>query len=451
MGGQVFSSTGTYTIRLTNQVNCDSIITLNLLVSLPGFITQQPVPVYARVDSFTTMSVGHQHYLEFQWQQLSATNTWQNLNNNSVYSGVNTSTLRINTVSSVNGTRYRVILTDCSQQDTSTDATLLLYPNLPIVQIGLGNELICPGQIVRVPIITEDFNNVGRIDVKLLFNSSILEVVNFTPNPLLIGLFITTSGDTLTIRRNITIPIALNSDTLMTLNFRAISNGVSPLNWIIPQVGSSGLFTSNPLNLVHRLTLANGSVSVLGVAPSITTQPQSQTVLSGSSALFTVSGSNAGVYQWQRRVGNNWVNLTNGGLYQGVDRDSLFILAAIDSLHNSEFRVILSGNCPPPATSQTAALTITPNVPTITLRLGRASLCNAGIARVPLIVEEFNGVAALNLSFNYLASAATFSGLSSVNTQISSIASSVPTANSLTLDFATVLGKEKIISEQILR
>jgi hypothetical protein len=436
VGGQVFSSSGSYTIRLTNQVNCDSIITLNLLVSLPGVITQQPVPVFARVDSFTTMSVGQQNYLQFQWQQLSATNIWQNLSNNSIYSGVNTSTLRINTVSAVNGTRYRVVLTDCSQQDTSSDATLLLFPNLPIVQIGLSDTLICPGQLVHVPITVGDFNNVGRIDVKLIFNSSILDVVSFTPNPLLIGMFITTSGDTLTIRRNITIPIALNSDTLMTLNFRAISNGVSPLNWIIPQIGSSGLFTSNPVNLVHRLTLANGSISVIGVAPSVTAQPMSQTVLSGSQALFTVVGANTSHYQWQRRVGTNWLNLTNGGLYQGVDNDSLIVLAAIDSLHNSQFRVILSGGCPPPATSQTAVLTVTPNVPAITLRLGRASLCNAGIARVPLIVEEFNAVADFNLNFDYSALAATFTGLSRVNSQISSIASSVPAANSLTLNWS---------------
>jgi len=436
VGGQVFSSSGSYTIRLTNQVNCDSIITLNLLVSLPGLITQQPVPVFARVDSFTTMSVGQQNYLQFQWQQLSATNIWQNLSNNNIYSGVNTSTLLINTVSAVNGTRYRVVLTDCSQQDTSSDATLLLFPNLPIVQIGLSDTLICPGQLVHVPITVGDFNNIGRIDVKLIFNSSILEVVNFTPNPLLIGIFITTSGDTLTIRRNITIPIALNSDTLMTLNFRAISNGVSPLNWIIPQIGSSGLFTSNPVNLVHRLTLANGSISVIGVAPSVTAQPMSQTVLSGSQALFTVVGANTSHYQWQRRVGTNWLNLTNGGLYQGVDNDSLIVLAAIDSLHNSQFRVILSGGCPPPATSQTAALSVTPNVPAITLRLGRASLCNAGIARVPLIVEEFNAVADFNLNFNYSELAATFTGLSRVNSQISSIASSVPAANSLTLNWS---------------
>ena len=161
----------------------------------------------------------------------------------------------------------------------------------------------------------------------------------------------------------------------------------------------------------------------------------SQTVLSGSPALFTVTGSNANSYQWQRRVGVNWVDLTNGGLYQGVDDDSLYILAAIDSLHNSSFRVILSGNCPPPATSQVAVLSVTPNVPALTLRLGRASLCNSGIARVPLIVEEFNGVANLNLNINYTSSAATFTGLSRVNAQISSIASSVPAPNSLSLNW----------------
>ncbi|MBM3410332.1 MAG: T9SS type A sorting domain-containing protein, partial [Bacteroidetes bacterium] len=436
VGGLLFSSTGIYTIRLTNQVNCDSVISLNLLVSFPGVITQQPQSLFVRVDSFTTFSVGHQNYLQFQWQQLSATNTWLNLSNNNIFSGVNTSTLRINTVSSVNSTRYRLLLTDCSQQDTSTEATLLLFPNLPIVQIGLGNEFVCPGQIVLVPITVQDFNNIGRIDVKLLFNSSILEVVNFTPNPALIGLFINTSGDTLSIRRNITIPSVLNSNTLMTISFRALSNGVSPLNWIIPQVGSSGIFTSNPVNLVHRLTLANGSVSVLGVAPSISTQPVSQTVLSGSPALFTVSGLNASAYQWQRRVGVNWVDLTNSGLYQGANDDSLYILASIDSLHNSQFRVILSGGCPPPATSQTAILSVTPNVPAITLRLGRASLCNAGVARVPLIVEQFNGVASLYLNFDYTSAAATFTGLSGVNTQISTVASSVPAANSLTLNWS---------------
>jgi hypothetical protein len=89
-------------------------------------------------------------------------------------------------------------------------------------------------------------------------------------------------------------------------------------------------------------------------APSITTQPQSRSVLAGSNAVFTVfaSGSPTLVYQWSF----NGTNLANSARIDGATSTTLTVsnLVAADA---GNYRVIVS-NSHGSATSSNATLTV---------------------------------------------------------------------------------------------
>lgn len=97
-------------------------------------------------------------------------------------------------------------------------------------------------------------------------------------------------------------------------------------------------------------------------APQITTQPQNQVVALGGSVTFNVavSGSPAASYQWQRQAAGtgDFVNISNDGIYSGTSTAALTVSYATNAMNGDQFRVIASNLVNPPATSNTATLTI---------------------------------------------------------------------------------------------
>ena len=88
--------------------------------------------------------------------------------------------------------------------------------------------------------------------------------------------------------------------------------------------------------------------------PTISAQPASLTVLSGSNAVFNVAagGSAPLVYQWR----NNGANLANGGNISGVTTDVL-TLAAASTNNNGNYSVVITNNYGS-ITSAVATLTV---------------------------------------------------------------------------------------------
>ncbi len=116
------------------------------------------------------------------------------------------------------------------------------------------------------------------------------------------------------------------------------------------------------------------------LAPTISREPQSQTVLLGNSAAFTVAagGNPAPGYQWQRKAtgGSTWSTLTDGGGYTGSGTSNLTVSA--NNLANSgdQFQCIAS-NGSDSVTSSPATLTITSGL-TVTTLAGQTT--NGGFA-----------------------------------------------------------------------
>ncbi|MDZ7613065.1 MAG: GEVED domain-containing protein [Flavobacteriaceae bacterium] len=104
---------------------------------------------------------------------------------------------------------------------------------------------------------------------------------------------------------------------------------------------------------------ANGTPDFqeVGLAATITTQPANQNFIPNASATFTVA-ANADTYQWQVSPnGGAWIDLVNGGNYNGVATSSLTISNLTIGNINDRYRVIVNNRayaCDPTTTSGTA-------------------------------------------------------------------------------------------------
>jgi hypothetical protein len=135
---------------------------------------------------------------------------------------------------------------------------------------------------------------------------------------------------------------------------------------------------------VYLATSGRGIIygDVVPVAPTITSQPSSQTVQVGQAAGFTVlaDGSPAPILQWQYSGdgGSTWNNLTDTAPYSGTATGTLTITGATAAMSGHQYRCVASNGVSPDATSNAATLTV--NKATATVTLGSLSATYNGAA-----------------------------------------------------------------------
>jgi len=104
--------------------------------------------------------------------------------------------------------------------------------------------------------------------------------------------------------------------------------------------------------------------------PAVVTPPANQVACAGTNVTFTVVGTGAGLtYQWQESTtgaGGPWTNITNGGVYGGATTATLTLTGVTTTMNNYRYRCVISGTCPPAATSASALLTVNP-LPNVTI------------------------------------------------------------------------------------
>lgn len=116
-------------------------------------------------------------------------------------------------------------------------------------------------------------------------------------------------------------------------------------------------------NITHTstgATLKNVVVSGSGVSgPVITNNPANQSVSNGGNASFNVAVSNtSATYQWQENQSGTWANLTDGGIYSGVNTNSLALSGVSGAMSGFMYQCIVT-SCATNVTSASATLTIT--------------------------------------------------------------------------------------------
>jgi hypothetical protein len=155
----------------------------------------------------------------------------------------------------------------------------------------------------------------------------------------------------------------------VTTNTITITNTPVTLNGNLYRVIITG--TCSPPD-----TSAAGTLNV-DVAPSITSSPANDTVCAGSNGSFTVVASGSGLlYQWQLSTngGTSFSNVSNAGVYSGATTATLTITGATTGMAGYEYRCVVSGNCPPNATSLAATLSIS-TLPSVSSSPSSVTIC----------------------------------------------------------------------------
>ncbi|HMU46316.1 MAG TPA: zinc-dependent metalloprotease family protein [Chitinophagaceae bacterium] len=120
-------------------------------------------------------------------------------------------------------------------------------------------------------------------------------------------------------------------------------------------------------------TTSSAATLTVNTAPSITAQPQNLALCSGSAASFSVTATGSGLtYQWQ-------VSTDGGTTYNdiaGANAATYNIASTTVGMNNNRYRCVVSGACPPAATSNAAILTVSSSI-TITSNPSNSTICEA--------------------------------------------------------------------------
>ncbi len=107
-------------------------------------------------------------------------------------------------------------------------------------------------------------------------------------------------------------------------------------------------------NYTFRCIVTEGACSVISATVllivncnfSISSQPVNKSAPVGSSVLINVGTTSTANFQWQQNSGSGFVNLSNGGIYSGVNTNTLMMNPVSYSLNNYTYRCLINdGNC----------------------------------------------------------------------------------------------------------
>jgi len=93
--------------------------------------------------------------------------------------------------------------------------------------------------------------------------------------------------------------------------------------------------------------------------PSITAQPQNQTITVGQTATFSITASNPMIYQWQSKqlASSTWTNVTDDGVHSGAQTPTLKITPVDRTLSGRQYRCSV-GNTDGSTSSNGATLSV---------------------------------------------------------------------------------------------
>ncbi len=152
-------------------------------------------------------------------------------------------------------------------------------------------------------------------------------------------------------------------------------SGVNTPTMTVSNVGPS-VATNYDVVVYNSCGVATSSVVSLTLnsnTPSITNQPQSETVCTGAGTTFSVGATGASMYQWRE----NGVNLTDGGSISGSGTPALSINSVQGSDDQSMFDVVLTSGTGCSVVSQAAELTVTTTI-TFTQQPQPQTACSGG-------------------------------------------------------------------------
>jgi len=194
-------------------------------------------------------------------------------------------------------------------------------------------------------------------------------------------------------------PTTFCAGTIMPLTANVVPAGpvvFSPTTDLYTDAAATIPYTGTPVTNVWAkptvtrtytatATTAAGCVSsstitlTVNQLPAITAQPVAAAapICPGFNATYTVTATGTGLtYQWQVSTdgGVTYTNLLNNPPYSGVTTNALTVTNVTTAMNNYRYRVIVSGTCAPPATSNAVTLVVA-TAPTITSNPANVTIC----------------------------------------------------------------------------
>jgi hypothetical protein len=365
----------------------------------------------------TSFSVtGSASGISYRWQ-ISTDNglSWTDLTNTAPYSGTTTANLNISSASlAMSGNLYRCRISGTCDPAVESNSAILTV--LEPVKTRFTSQTICPGTIM-VPVLVEDFNSIAAFSLSFSYNDEILVYDSYEDlHPDLSGgsfLFNEVDGIIYMTWASVD-EISIGNDTLIKLNFEA-SSGSSSLTWDTQTAGNCEY--SDDMGFVLPATFHNGSITTHSV-PSVNVHPLDRLIAMGQNTTFSISASGTGLsYRWQisEDGGLSWTDLTNTAPYSGTTSTTMSISNAPLELNNNLYRCRVSGTCDPEAYSESALLTVLPNVTTN----GQSFTECPGSTVYSVTVNEFIGIGAFSMVLSFNESVLSYTGYNSLNTNLS--------------------------------
>ncbi len=329
-------------------------------------------PASQTVCQNTTLSFGVSatNAVSYRWQMNTGSN-WIDVVDTLPYSGSTTDSLTITDAPfSLNNVQYRCVVNGAAPPAVISNAATLTVRRSPIITGQTPARAICEGLNVNFSVSASGFG----LTYQWQFDNG-NGWTNLTNTPPYSGA--TTSA----------IQIAATPFSLHLTNYRCIVNG-----------GCAPADTSDPVYVFVNLL------------PSITVEPVSDSICTGSSTSFFINAIGASIsFRWQVNTGNGFTNLSNIAPFSGANNDTL-ILSNPGLIYNGAlFRCVVSGVCSPADTSLPVTLSVaqTPALPVFTT--GSTNLCDNTAGNL-FSVQALDNYSAYTWSFNGSGSTLTTSG-----------------------------------------
>ncbi|OSZ79088.1 hypothetical protein CAP35_12800 [Chitinophagaceae bacterium IBVUCB1] len=272
--------------------------------------------------SFTVAGAGSG--ISYQWQVAGpGSSVYTNIGVGTPYTGQFNPTLNIAAVSAaMNGSTYRCVISGSCAPAAITGAALLTVNTAPVITAQPTNQTVCENNI------TTSFG-VGATGSGLTYQWQIA-----------------TGGGAYA---NLTNTAPYSDVTTSSLR---ISNGSLALQSAVYRCVVSGICAPAQISNAASLTI--------NMLPVVTTNPFNTTTCENGNASFSIAATGTALaYQWQVSTGGGaFTNLSNAGVYSGVNSATLNITGAPLSLHGNRYMCVVSGACSPVTQSSSAMLSI---------------------------------------------------------------------------------------------
>ncbi|MEI8373384.1 MAG: immunoglobulin domain-containing protein, partial [Planctomycetota bacterium] len=308
-----------YEAVFTNSLGTIASSAAMLTVNYAPIVTASPVASAVNAGNmatFTAAATSGNPASTVQWK-VNTGSGFVSLSNDTVYSGVTTTTLAIaGATAGLSGNQYEAVFTNSIGFATTTPATL----TVDHVTTAPTSQTINASLNTTFTAISSNPSGSDTVQWKVNTGSGFVFLSNDT----------TYGGVTTTI-----------------LTITGATAGMNGNQYEAVFTNSAGMIASSPATLT------------VNYAPIVTVSPVASTVNAGNTATFTAAanGSPTPTVQWMMNAGSGFVPLSNDTIYSGATTTTLVITGATAGMNGNQYEAIFT-NSIGSATTAPAALTV---------------------------------------------------------------------------------------------